>query len=122
MLTALSDNDRIYYADYISQVIFDHDTQMIMCSEILEQICTFDRITSQTVIILCPFRKVEMKYLVSKPLPSSNVTIETFSGIKHNPVQIKTDCLIIFGAEKLIYCGPCQHDLAVFLQMYSFVI
>lgn len=47
-----------------------------------------------------------MKYLVSEPLPSS-VILETFSGIKHNPVQIKTDCLIIFGAEKLIYCGPC---------------
>lgn len=48
-----------------------------------------------------------MKYLVSEPLPSPNVTLETFSGIKHNPVQIKTDCLIIFGPEKLIYRGPC---------------
>lgn len=80
---------------------------MTVCSEILEWICTFDRITSQTVIIFCPFRKTEKKYLVREPLPSSNVTLETFSGIKHNPVQIKTDCLIIFGAEKLIYCGPC---------------
>lgn len=68
---------------------------MTVCSEILEWICTFDRITSQTVIIFfCPFRKVEKKYLVSEPLPSY-VTLETFSDIKHNPVQIKTDCLII---------------------------